>query len=72
LRYYKVMDRLVLRKIGGSLYFRLPFKYRHKFGLQVGDQYDLIPNGDGTLFKLIKVDEAEEVTTEEEAAVDAA
>jgi len=55
---------LSVRKIGGSLYFRLPAYYRHKFNLNPGDLYHVIPNMDGTILKLVKADE--------EKAVDAA
>ena len=52
-------DTVSIRKVGGSLYFRLPGYYRHKFNLKVGDQYQLIPNMDGTIFKLVKSEDAE-------------
>jgi antitoxin component of MazEF toxin-antitoxin module len=54
-------DILSIRKIGGSLYFRLPAYHVHKFHLKPGDRYEFISNADGTFFKLIKVDDAEEI-----------
>jgi hypothetical protein len=56
------MDSLPVRKIGGSLYIRLPFTFRHKFGLKAGDRYEPIPNADGSIIKLIKADELEKPT----------
>ena len=53
------MNRLSVKKIGGSLYIRLPFTFRHKFGLKEGDIYEPIPNADGSIIKLIRVDEHE-------------
>jgi hypothetical protein len=51
------MDTIALRKIGGSLYFKLPLSYRHKFDFEPGDLFHLIPNTDGTVLKLIRTDE---------------
>jgi hypothetical protein len=53
------MSSSSVKKIGGSLYIRLPFTFRHKFGLKEGDRYEPIPNADGSIIKLIKVDEQE-------------
>jgi hypothetical protein len=53
------MNGLPVKKIGGSLYIRLPFTFRHKFGLKEGDRYDPIPNADGSIIKLIRIDEIE-------------
>ena len=55
-------------KIGGSLYFRLPAHYVRKFKVRHGDQYEFIPNADGTILRLIKVDE--EKPTASNAAVE--
>jgi hypothetical protein len=44
-------------KIGGSLYFRLPAHYVRKFKVKHRDRYEFIPNADGTILRLIKVDE---------------
>lgn len=57
------MEILSLRKIGGSLYFRVPNYYKYKFNLHPGDVYQIIPNRDGTILKIVK---AEEVTAEQE------
>jgi len=57
------MDIIALKKIGGSLYFKLPLSYRHKFDFEPGDLFHLIPNNDGTILKLVK---AEEVTAQQE------
>jgi hypothetical protein len=51
------MDTVRLKKIGGSYYFKLPLSYRHKFDYETGDPFHLIPNGDGTVLKLIRADE---------------
>jgi hypothetical protein len=51
------METLLLKKIGGSLYFKLPLSYRHKFDLKPGDVYSILPNGDGTVFKIIRDEE---------------
>ena len=56
------MDILALKKIGGSLYFKLPLSYRHKFDFEPGDLFHLIPNNDGTILKLVKADELEKST----------
>ena len=53
------MNIVSVKKIGGSLYVRLPFPFRHKFGLKEGDRYEPIPNPDGSIIKLIRVDEQE-------------
>ena len=53
------MNGLPVKKIGGSLYIRMPFTFRHKFGLKEGDRYEPIPNADGSIIKLIRVDEQE-------------
>jgi hypothetical protein len=57
------MDIIALKKIGGSLYFKLPLSYRHKFDFEPGDLFHLIPNNDGTILKLVKADE---VTAQQE------
>jgi hypothetical protein len=51
------MHRTALRPIGGSLYLKLPPDYRHRYHLGAGDLFDLIPNTDGSIIKLVKVDE---------------
>ena len=56
------MDTIALKKIGGSLYFKLPLSYRHKFDFEPGDLFHLIPNNDGTILKLVKADELEKST----------
>ena len=60
------MHRTAIRPIGGSLYLKLPPDYRHRFHLGAGDLYDLIPNADGTIIKLVKSDEqpVRQATTE--------
>ena len=70
------MDTIALKKIGGSLYFKLPLSYRHKFDFNPGNLFHLIPNADGSVLKLIKADELENqngnVANLQEASVDAA
>jgi len=56
------MDTIALKKIGGSLYFKLPLSYRHKFTFNPGDLFHLIPNEDGSVIKLVKADELEKST----------
>jgi len=56
------MDIIALKKIGGSLYFKLPLSYRHKFDFEPGVLFHLIPNNDGTILKLVKADELEKST----------
>jgi hypothetical protein len=51
------MDRLAIKQIGGSLYFRLPSYFWRKHGIEAGDLFDLIVNADGSIIKLIKADE---------------
>jgi antitoxin component of MazEF toxin-antitoxin module len=55
-----LMEILSLRKIGGSLYFRLPNYYKYKFNLNPGDVYQIIPNRDGTILKIVKAEEETE------------
>jgi hypothetical protein len=62
------MYRSAIRPIGGSLYIKLPPDYRHRYHLGAGDLYDLIPNADGSIIKLVKVDE--EKPTASNAAVE--
>jgi hypothetical protein len=59
------MHGISVKKIGGSLYIRLPFTFRHKFGLKEGDMYEPIPNADGSIIKLIRVDEQEAIEAAE-------
>jgi hypothetical protein len=69
------MDTIALKKIGGSLYFKLPLSYRHKFDFEPGDLFHLIPNADGSILKLIRADEEStgvKAPVEQEATVDAA
>jgi hypothetical protein len=51
------VDIIALKKIGGSLYFKLPLSYRHKFDFNPGDLFHLIPNSDGTVLKLVKAEQ---------------
>jgi len=51
------MYRSAIRPIGGSLYIKLPPDYRYRYHLGAGDLYDLIPNADGSIIKLIKADD---------------
>ena len=62
------MYRSAIRPIGGSLYIKLPPDFRHRYHLGAGDLYDLIPNADGSIIKLVKVDE--EKPTASNAAVE--
>jgi len=62
------MYRSAIRPIGGSLYIKLPPDYRYRYHLGAGDLYDLIPNADGSIIKLVKVDE--EKPTASNAAVE--
>jgi len=54
------MDIIALKKIGGSLYFKLPLSYRHKFDYETGDLFHLIPNADGSVLKLIRTDDVQD------------
>jgi hypothetical protein len=54
------MDIIALKKIGGSLYFKLPLSYRHKFTFSPGDLFHLIPNADGSVLKLIRTDDVQD------------
>jgi hypothetical protein len=54
------MDTIALKKIGGSLYFKLPLSYRHKFTFSPGDLFHLIPNADGSVLKLIRTDDVQD------------
>jgi hypothetical protein len=63
------MDRLAIRKIGGSLYIKFPSDYKRRYHLGEGDLYDLIPNMDGTIIKLVRADDQ---PVRKEAAEDAA
>jgi len=66
------MQTQKIRKIGGSLYFRLPFTFKHKYDLKVGDPYDCIPNQDGSIIKFIRTEEpvGANAPTERELAVE--
>jgi antitoxin component of MazEF toxin-antitoxin module len=67
------MDKIAIQQIGGSLYIRLPAYFRHKLHLKTGDVYEFIPNADGSVLRLIKIDEEEptaaKATVEQEAPV---
>jgi hypothetical protein len=54
------MDTIALKKIGGSLYFKLPLSYRHRFTFSPGDLFHLIPNADGSVLKLIRTDDVQD------------
>ena len=60
------MDRISLKRVGGSLYFRLPSYFVRKHQMEVGDLYDLFVNADGTIIKLVRSDEqpVRQATTE--------
>jgi antitoxin component of MazEF toxin-antitoxin module len=64
------METLMIKKIGGSLYFRFPIAFVRKYNLKEGDVYSLLPNMDGTILKFIKDDELE--VQKQETAADAA
>jgi hypothetical protein len=68
------MDTIALKKIGGSLYFKLPLSYRHKFDFEPGDLFHLTANADGTILRLVKTEEANATKTAfgQEAGADAA
>jgi hypothetical protein len=67
------MEKVAILQVGGSLYFRLPLKVKHKFDLEPGEPFYLTWNKDGTIFKFIRQETADELMPErEEAAVDAA
>jgi hypothetical protein len=59
------MYRSAIRPIGGSLYIKLPPDYRYRYHLGAGDLYDLIPNADGSIIKLVRVDEVDEVRAQQ-------
>ena len=64
--YTTTMDRLALKRVGGSLYFRLPAYFWHKHGIEEGDLYDLFVNADGSIIKLVRSDDqpVRQATTE--------
>ena len=69
--YATSMQKIAILKVGGSLYFRLPMHIKHKFDLEAGQTFYILPNKDGTIFKFIKqerADELEELMPEEQAA----
>ena len=51
------MDRLAIKQIGGSLYFRLPAYFVRRHHIEAGDLFDLLVNADGTIIKLVRSDE---------------
>jgi hypothetical protein len=67
------MQTQKIRKIGGSLYFQLPFTFKHKYDLREGDPYDCFPNQDGSIIKFVKAEEptAPNGAAEQKATVDA-
>ena len=54
------MDTVKLKKIGGSYYFKLPLSYRHKFDYEAGNPFHLIPNAEGSVLKLIRIDDVQD------------
>jgi hypothetical protein len=53
------MNRISVKRIGGSLYLRLPFTFKHKFDVKENDVYEPVSNADGSIIKYIRVDEQE-------------
>ena len=56
------MDRLAIKQIGGSLYFKLPAYFWRKHHIEGGDLFDMSVNADGSVIKFFRVDKAEEPT----------
>jgi antitoxin component of MazEF toxin-antitoxin module len=50
------MEQLLLKRIGGSLYLRIPPRFIHRHNLSEGDTFFLVPVKLETVFKLIKTD----------------
>jgi len=67
--YTTTMDRIAIKQVGGSLYFRVPAYFVRKHRIEAGDLFDLIVNADGSIIKLVKVDELEKVVPRQEASV---
>ena len=55
------MERVTLRTVGRSLYFRMPARFVHLHNLSDGDAFYLTPGKAGATFNLAK----EELVTEE-------
>ena len=51
------MDQIAVKRVGGSLFFRLPSYFWRKHHIEAGDLFDLIVNADGTIIKLVRSDE---------------
>jgi hypothetical protein len=50
------MDQIAVKRVGGSLFFRLPAYFWRKHHIEVGDLYDLFVNADGSIIKLVRSD----------------
>jgi hypothetical protein len=56
------MERVTLRTVGRSLYFRMPARFVHLHNLSDGDAFYLVPGKNGVTFTIAKEDlVAEEV-----------
>jgi hypothetical protein len=58
------MEQITLRRIGGSLYFRMPPRFIHMHNLKEGDAFFWTPGRDGTSLKIIKSEVLAEQVTE--------
>jgi hypothetical protein len=57
------MERVTLRTVGRSLYFRMPARFVHLHGLSDGDAFYLVPGKSGVTFNIAK----EEIVAEQVA-----
>jgi hypothetical protein len=48
------MERVTLRKVGRSLYFRMPARFIHLHNLKDGDAFYLVPGKTGVTFNIVK------------------
>jgi hypothetical protein len=64
------MERVQLRTVGRSLYFRMPARFIHLHDLKDGDAFYLVPGKNGVTFSLAKEELiAEQVSELAEKAV---
>jgi hypothetical protein len=50
------MEQIRIRKVGGSLYCRLPPSFTRKYGLDQGDQLFWVTDETGARIKAVKVE----------------
>ncbi len=53
------MERVQLRTVGRSLYFRMPARFVHLHNLSDGDAFYLVPGKHGVTFTMAKEEEVE-------------